>query len=1149
MCKQLVFSRRRCLIQALNSAWVVSLVIFFAVVSARAQTSSVILGTVKDASGASVAGAAVTVLNVDTAQARSTMSGEDGAYRIPALQAGHYSVKIEKEGFKTSTQTGITLDVAQELNASVSLEVGSSAQEVVVTGEAPQVDTSTSTLGGLVNDEKVAELPLNGRNYIDLSLMQTGVTKNQNTGQAGNMIGTTFSANGAPIISNNFLLDGTSIVNPSGWGPGSMAGTTLGVDGVKEYKVITSAFSAEYGMTMGSQMVLVSKGGTNQFHGDAFEYLRNNVMDARNFFDYGYLTTGKRDPLYQRNNFGGAFGGPIRKDKTFFFVVYEGVRQNQGVTVLDTMPSQGCLNAAATGTVTSTQCSLIAAGAGGAVTTVKVNSISAPLLQLFPNPAPAANAANNYTFPSAALTNVSYGQIRVDHNFSAADSMFARYTVDNSDINGPFANPQAFTGTALPQERFQDGSRDQFLTLSENHIFSPTVLNSVRLSYSRSGYNYLPQKVNNIPGLPIVSAGYPDFGVLNITGLTSTTVAPNQLNFHLQNIYSLADDLYYTRDKHALKFGFLGNRFESAVSSPNGYGQEYFSSFANFLLAQPNRINVTTSTSNENRDFRYFTMGFYAQDDWRATSRLTINMGVRYEFNTTPRELNGRDYTLRNHALDPTPTQGAIMLDRSYLNFSPRVGFAWDVFGDGKTSIRGAAGLYYDVGNFGNLFILNAFAGLVEVNVQQFLNPSSNIAVPLPYTQSSPATTIQGISDYNDSQPHFLQMNLSVQRQLPWNTALTVAYVSTRGAHLWSTGEGNNTTPTFVDANGIQYWSNNLSSTTTGCENVVPSCRANPAYDNIQLTSTLGDSWYNALQVNVNKRLGHGLEFQSSYTWAHSEDTTEGNLGVTTCSGVGMDQSSDPLHRIRDKAPSCFDVRNNVRFNLLYHLPGIGSTGFVSKLTNGWWMGNIVSVLGGYPFTPINGINRSNSGVFYNAPNERVNLGTATVAPGAIGPDGNVNLTSKTFIPYDAGSVITGNPNQWFNPLMFTLQPMVPCPNIPSQTCGTLGTASRGQLRGPGLGNWDFSLVKDTALRFLGEGGSLQFRAEFFNLLNRANFGTPNPTVFSGTIGTIGLSPTGCTTTCANVGAYSQTPVGTAGAISTTATPSRQVQLALKFIF
>ncbi|MGD0908497.1 MAG: carboxypeptidase-like regulatory domain-containing protein, partial [Candidatus Acidiferrales bacterium] len=385
MSKQLVFSRSRFLFKARNLALILPIVIFFAAVSVSAQTSSVILGTVKDASGASVAGASVTVLNVETGLARSTMSGEDGAYRIPALQAGHYSVKVEKEGFKTSTQTGITVDVAQELNLPVNLEVGSSAQEVVVTGEAPQIDTSTSTLGGLVNDEKVAELPLNGRNYIDLSLMQTGVTKNYNTGQAGNMIGTTFSANGAPIISNNFLLDGTSIVNPSGWGPGSMAGTTLGVDGVKEYKVITSAFSAEYGMTMGSQMVLVSKGGSNQFHGDAFEYLRNNVMDARNFFDYGYLDTGKRDPLYQRNNFGGAFGGPIRKDKTFFFVVYEGVRQNQGVTVLDTMPSQSCLNAAATGTVTSTQCSLIPAGTGGTVTTVHVNSISAPLLQLFPS--------------------------------------------------------------------------------------------------------------------------------------------------------------------------------------------------------------------------------------------------------------------------------------------------------------------------------------------------------------------------------------------------------------------------------------------------------------------------------------------------------------------------------------------------------------------------------------------------------------------------------------------------------------------------------------------------------------------------------------------------------------------------------------------
>ncbi|PYU27069.1 MAG: hypothetical protein DMG30_00275 [Acidobacteria bacterium] len=297
--------------------------------------TATILGTVKDSSDALVPGASVTAQNSETGASRSISTDETGAYRLAALPVGHYDMRVESSGFKPTTQKGLVLDVGEEAVLNFTLEVGSTLQEVVVTGEAPLVNTTTASLGGLVSEKKIVDLPLNGRNFLDLVLLQPGVSQDVvvvHLGGGGE--GTTYSSNGAPIISNNFLLDGTPTQNVLGYNGASAVGTTLGLDGIREYKVITNAFSAEYGMNMGSQMTIVSKGGTNQFHGDVFEYLRNRVLDARNFFDTSYgqclaSNSGncKRNPPYERNNFGGAFGGPIRKDKTFFWGVYEGLRQ------------------------------------------------------------------------------------------------------------------------------------------------------------------------------------------------------------------------------------------------------------------------------------------------------------------------------------------------------------------------------------------------------------------------------------------------------------------------------------------------------------------------------------------------------------------------------------------------------------------------------------------------------------------------------------------------------------------------------------------------------------------------------------------------------------------------------------------------------
>ncbi len=1081
-------------------------------------------GRITDPGGLAIDGAKIQAVNVNTNASYASESNEVGLYTFPTLPPGTYRISVQKQGFEQIVKPGVELHVSDVIAINFALAVGSVTQSVTVEAGAPLVETTASSLGSLVNDQKITELPLNGRNYLDLSLLQPGVSKNQNLGNVGGSSGSSYSSNGAPITSNNFLLDGTSIVNPVGWNPTSIAGTTLGLDGIQEFKILTNGFNAEYGMTMGSQMVMVSKGGTNQFHGDVFEYLRNSVMDARNYFDYESLTSGRRLPPFQRNNFGGALGGPIKKDKTFFFGVYEGLRQNLGFTAIDVVPPAGCHVPAGT-TLTSAQCSLV-------TSPTLVSANTAPLLALFPNPTPGL-PGNEFYFPTPARTSIDYGQIRIDHTFSSADSMFGRYTINSTSLDDPNAGVGATSGVAFPYNRTLLGGRDQFLTLAENHIFSSTLLNTARLSFSRSGYTNHAVKTAAVPGLPILVAGASDFGQLSISGLSTAAIAhPDNVLYDLQNIYSLSDDVYYTRGKHGLKFGFLGNRFDQAEQAFSGQaagGTISYSSFANFLKSVPSSFRY--SSGDANRDFIYYTMGFYAQDDWRVTSRLTINAGLRYEFNTTPRELNGKEWSVRDHGLAPAPVQGPVMQDKSYYNFSPRLGFAWDIFGDGKTALRGSAGIYYDVGAFHNLFVSNAGGSPPLVVTTAVTTSNTVIGFPYPFTPANYGHSIQTGIDYNSSQPNIQQFNLSLERQLPKHTALTIAYVHTRGAHLWNGGEHNFTTPTFVSPSGVQYWSDNL----VPCENTVPSCRLNPNYTSIYLSSTYGQSWYNALQTSVNKRLGAGLEFQAAYTYSRSEDDTEGNIGSATCSNVGMDQSDNPQHLRSDLGPSCFDLTHNLRFNMLYHFPNMNSTSKLSKLTNGWWTGSIVSAQGGYPFTPIISTNRSNSGVIQNSPNERVNVGTATVAPGQTAPDGTVNTTTKTFIPYNANAVITGNPAQWFNPLMFSLAPMVPCPNIPSQTCGQLGNAPRGLLRGPGLGTWDFSLVKDTPVGLLGEGGNVQFRLEVFNLLNRSNFAAPAVTVFSGNI--------------ADIGSYSETPLSNAGQITSTATTSRQIQLALRISF
>ncbi len=1238
------------------------LIVGMAVVPTSAQQAGTILGVVKDTSGGSVPEAKVTVINTDTNDLRTINTGDDGAFNAPGLNPGHYLLKIEKSGFKTVTQTGLILDVAGQLVVNPMLEVGTASQEVTVTGEAPVVNTTTSQLGGLVNDQQMAELPLNGRNYTDLTLLQPGVaqTTHSGTGDAGLW----YSSNGMSPRSNMYTMDGALTVTANNTGPASQNGSVLGVDGIKEYKIVTSMFGAQYGLAMGSQMVIVTKNGTNQFHGDAFEFLRNNHLDARNFFEASPALIGggyPRLPQLQRNNFGGAIGGPIQKDKTFFFLVYEGLRLAQGDTIQDTtlpaachfvntpggpviigggpIPSNVTLPAGFTAanqkilqgplagpaTLAEAGCG---SGAAGSTTQAPVGTTVAALVQpwigQFPFPNEVGFPSFNYSEPGTTRSRDDYAQLRIDHTISANDNFFGRYTVDDAYITTPYSGGSVSTtdtGAGYPQFIPYATSRNQYATLGENHILSTTLLNSFRLSFTRTVYHNLfttpttPLNPNFIledaPNCATTSqgciwsyvAGLPTGGFSPGSGVTGATYPGNDPNYHDHNIWTFNDDIFWTKGKHAFQIGTMVNLFQlPQLQSKSIFGAISYSNICNvntggtgcatgFLAGIPSSLNLVGPGQSValnpgvpgatllappyqgnylDKNVLFKTFGFYIQDDWRATSRLTVNLGVRYEFRSNFSEEYGRESCIPNlESSSAALTTCGIMTNPSYKNWSPRIGFAWDVFGNGKTAIRSGFGIYYDLGNYDALltqgptgmppFVANTtYTNTSNLPVMQSCTPAQNqvscLEIPINTGAAAAGKSLQG-NDYNAKSVHALEANMTVSQQLPFGVGFDVSYVAARGLNLYDGEEGNPVVPQSI-VNGIPFYNvtkGTPSNGIDGCFNnaltpgqplVVggvtinpgaPSypCRVNPYFASALWFTNAAQSWYNGLQVSVIKRLSHGLNFQFAYTYSKSEDDTQGTRYNDDCGGnAGAPFSIYPFNTKEDWSPSCYNITNVAHINVIYHLPGLRSNGFVSKVTNGWWVSSVVAAQGGPPFTPIVNTDRALDGVISQSNLSRASLNTSTIT-----------TANGTFIPFDPKTVITGTPTQWFNPFMFGEAPL-----------GTEGNAPRDFLEEPGLREWDFSIVKDTKLGFLGEGGSVEFRAEVFNVLNHANFSFPSASVFSGSTSINSYTPTGgsailCASAPGTGSCPIQAPLATAGQITATSTTSRQIQLALKLYF
>jgi hypothetical protein len=1007
-----------------------------------AQTSANISGTVHDATGAVLRQARVAAHNVETGITRTVTSGEDGRFFIAALPVGRYELRAELDRFRPSVQRDIVLTIGQTRVVDVLMEVGGVDQEVTVTAQGSAVNTTSAELSYLVSENTIRDLPLNGRNYTDLALLQPGVIAYPHR-DGGSVVahGLGMSVNGQDPRSNVYLLDGTTMNDFTNGPAGSAAGTALGMDTVREFRVETNAYSAEFGRNSGGQINALTKSGTNDFHGTIFEYLRNDNFDARNFFDP------ERKPEFKRNQFGGTIGGPVAKDRTFFFLGYEALRERLGRTITSDVPD---LNA---------RQGII----GG--TTYQISPAVKPFLDEYPLPTGPDRGTGlaAYSFLFNQKLTQDFGQARFDHNFNDNHQMFARYTYDGADQRLPTDYPQ-FPRAFL--------SRNQFVTTEFRQVISPRTLNFVRLSFSRTRVGQ-DVEANTSQPLPAFIPGRTVMGNIDIGGLqrfgpqTSVTVKL------VQNVYGVEQGLTLQRGQHLIKVGGLAERYQDNLFNPTfGLGIFTFNDLPSFLQNRPARFLGLAPNGALDRYWRFTLFGMYVQDDWKIHPRVTLNAGLRYEFSTMPVDIYGRDSSLPDLFTDTAPTPGELYENPTYKNFSPRIGLAWDVFGDGRMSIRSGYGVYFNTNNQQNLIVT-------------ITNPPATprVSIANPTFPNAPFERGVGNSmrpvEWNIKNPYVQIWNVSLQRQLPGGAVATLGYAGSRGIHLWRSNDVNIAEPE-VRADGSLFFR-------------AGAPRRNTAFSTIELKSSDGNSWYNAMIFEVRKQWNRGFSFQSSYTFARNLDTTQASTFFSDATNGTTSAMPEFPGFNYNKGLSDYHAKHNWVMSGTWQIPfGKG------LLASGWQISAISQMRSGNPLTAFVRGNRSRS------------QWAPSLGPG-IGFDRPSLAPGRTH-----ESAVLGGPDQYFDPKAFVLQP-----------AGTLGALGRGTFIGPNLRTFDLSLMKN--FRFA-ERTAVQFRAEAFNLFNRANFGSPNLTAFAGS-------------------ADNEAALSTFGRIRSTVTSSRQIQLGLRLTF
>ena len=1033
-------------LQITLAAVVVSLL---ATTIARAQTTSTISGRVVDSGGATVPGAIVTVRHIETALSRSTTTDREGRYVFPVLPLGAWEARAEMPGFKPVVRKGVALTIAETATVDFTLEVGGLTEEVTVTAGVTDVNTSSGALNYLVGGHELEALPLNGRNYTDLLLLQPGVLAFPHR-DGGSVVahGLAMSVNGQDPRANVYLLDGTLLNDITNAPAGSAAGTALGLETVREFRVETNAYSAEFGRNSGGQVNVVTKSGGNQRSGSAYLFHRNDALDARNFFD------GPTKPDFWRHQFGGTVGGPLQTDRIFYFAGYEGLREKLGRTISSFVPDDN-----------ARQGLLPNPAAPGQLINIGVNPAVQPYLNEFPraNGASAGGGIAGYTFPFTQRLNQDYLQGRIDFNATPAHQFFARYTFDDADQQLPTDYPQ------FPRAFI---SRNQFFTGEWRASTSSALLNTVRVGFSRTriGQNVVAETSTPLPPfVPGRLVGDIDIGGLLRFGPQSSA------NLRLvQNVFSLQHGLVYTRGRHLLKAGALAERYQMNMVNPTfSLGIYTFQDLRGFLENRPIRFIGLTPEAQFDRYWRSTLFGAYVQDEMRLTDRVTVNAGLRYETYTMPKDIYGRDAALLSPT-DTEPVVGRLFNEPPRLNLSPRTGIAWDVFGNGRTSVRGGYGLYFNTQNQQNLIV-------TVTNPPATPRPViANPTFPNPFTRGG-SMSIRPIQ-WDLENPRVHVWNVSLEREVFADTVLMVAYAGSRGRHLLRSTDLNVAQPVTL-ADGTLFIPPNTP-------------RPNPAFTTIEFKTSDGDSWYRAFIFEARRRWRGGFSVQSSYTWSNSEDTTQASTFFSDATN-GTTSAMPEFIPDYNRGPSDFDVRHNWVLNVTWALPfARGATGWTGRLLDGWQLTGLANVRSGHPLTVFVAGNRSRS------------QWAPSLGPG-IGPDRPSYAPGRG--PDDA---VLGRPEQWFDPTAFVLQP-----------AGTFGTTGRGDFEGPDLRTVDLALIK--TIRVPRTGARIDVRFEGFNVLNRANFGTPNLTAFAGRTD-------------------GEAPLPTFGRIRSTVTSSRQLQLGVR---
>jgi hypothetical protein len=1108
-------------------------------VPASAQVAGGTLsGTITDPSGAGIPQARVVITNVATGVGRTVTTNTDGFYTAPNLLPGEYQVTLDAKGFNTETRTGITMTVGAQRTFDLALQIGTVSHKVEVTTEAPAVELATSDIGATVNATTVRELPLNGRSWTDLAALQPGVETIQTqptfaTGSdRGNRgFGQQLTISGARPQQNNYRLDGVSLNDYANGAPGSVLGGNLGVDAIQEFSVLTSNYSAEYGKTSGGVVNAVTRSGTNSFHGSAYEFLRNSALDAANFFENA---GGIPKSPFKRNQFGGAIGGPIVKTRTFFFADYEGIRQSKGIANHNFVPSLD----ARTG--------LIHDPNTGNPITVVVDPNVQKYLALYPNPngAPQGNGDSAlFTFSAKQIVNENFVTTRIDHKFSDRDSVFGTYLFDKT----PYSSPDPIGNVQL-----NTLSSRQIVAVEETHSFTPTFVNAVRFGYNHENVNNDSSVSALNPAAADASLGAfagRDAAVVNVTGLSSMTGGVGGLPTYLYgwNSFQGYDDAFWTRGTHSLKFGVAFERMllqVTALTDANGIW--FFNNVKSFLQNQPSKFQGGIASSLTPRDLRQTIFGGYVQDDWRWRPNLTVNLGLRYEMATVPTEIHDKLANLVNLS-DATPHLGSPFFNNpTTKNFEPRIGFAWDPLRNGKMAVRGGAGLF-DVLPLPYQFILLTTQSAPFFQYTSISAASANVQ-PFTFFAVPPADISANKLRSTYVEPHpkrnyVTQWNLNVQYQLTPSVAAMVAYVGSRGVHQpFRVDEADLVIPTKTSVGYLWPQVDVGGNLTTGPNAGLPPNPINPNFGSVRGMFYQGRSYFNALELQLAKRMSHGFQMQGTYTWGKSMDTSSATLA-----GDAFGNSISSLNWFDMKLTrglSDFNVGRTVVLNGTWDVPTAKSlSGPARWLTDGWELGLIFTASDGVPFTPTWGTGGDPANTLssddFAFPNRLGGSGCKTLTnPG--NPNNYVKTDCFAIPTAPDMAFFNANCNQFPAPLQPT-DPTLPPVQVTAPQCFNLrGNAGRNILIGPGITNLDFSVFKNNQIKRISENFNIQFRLEMFNILNHANFAPPGP----GDANTDLFDATGASLSPSVPGS-----AATAGVLLRTTIPERQIQFAIKFIF